>query len=122
MKTLYLLRHAKSSWDDPLQSDHARPLNKHGRAAAPLIATWLASRGHVPDTVLCSSAARTRETVDRMRPALPGLPEPMVEEELYHASPDAMRGSQSFFCASVPPSRISSAAISDRVPSEPTPI
>lgn len=88
---MILLRHAKSSWDDPAVDDHDRPLNKRGKAAAPLIGRWLAERRHVPDTVLCSSSERTRETVERMREALPGLPQPVVERELYHASPDQMR-------------------------------
>lgn len=83
MKTLILLRHAKSSWDDPAQADHDRPLNARGRAAAPLVAGWLAAQGHRPDLVLCSSAARTRETVARM----PGLPLPVIEARLYHADP-----------------------------------
>jgi phosphohistidine phosphatase len=91
MKKVILLRHAKSSWDDPGVEDHDRPLSKRGRASAPLIARWLSQRRHVPDMVLCSSSARTRETVDRMRKAIPKLPEPVVERELYHASPCTMR-------------------------------
>lgn len=91
MKKLILLRHAKSSWDDPALSDHDRPLNKRGRGAAPVIAAWLVSRSHVPDTVLCSSAVRTRETVERMRSRMPDLPEPVVEPTLYHAAPDTLR-------------------------------
>lgn len=91
MKKVILLRHAKSSWDDPATDDHDRPLNKRGKAAVPLIGGWLAHRQHLPDTVLCSSSTRTRETVSRMRSALPRLPEPVIEHELYHASPCAMR-------------------------------
>ena len=91
MRKVILLRHGKSSWDDPSLDDHDRPLNERGKTAAPLIGRWLAERGHVPDTVLCSSSERTRETVRRMREVLPGLPEPLVERELYHASPERMR-------------------------------
>ncbi len=91
MKKVILLRHAKSSWDEAATEDHDRPLNKRGRASAPLISRWLSQRRHLPDVVLCSSSARTCETVSRMRSATPDLPEPVVERELYHASPSAMR-------------------------------
>ncbi|HUF56919.1 MAG TPA: histidine phosphatase family protein [Thermohalobaculum sp.] len=87
MRTLILLRHAKSSWDHPELADHDRPLNKRGRRSAPAIAAWLAERGHQPDTVLCSSARRAQETAERVRKAFPELPEPEVERGLYHATP-----------------------------------
>ncbi len=91
MKKVIFLRHAKSSWDDPAVDDHDRPLNGRGKAAAPLIGRWLSERRHLPDTVLCSSSARTTETVRRLRKSLPRLPDPVVERGLYHASPSAMR-------------------------------
>lgn len=81
---LILLRHAKSDWDDPLQDDHDRPLNRRGRETAPKIGTWLRDNGHAPDLILCSSAARTRETVERL-----GLTAPVIHDRrLYHAGPD----------------------------------
>ena len=91
MRKVILLRHGKSRWDDPAVDDHDRPLNKRGKVSAPLMGRWLAERRHLPDTVLCSSSERTRETVRRMRRAVPKLPEPVVEPELYHASPEQMR-------------------------------
>lgn len=91
MKKIILLRHAKSSWDDPSLDDHDRPLNNRGRSAAPVIANWLAHRKHGVDLILCSSAVRTRETVARMRNAVPDLPEPLIEHGLYHASPEMLR-------------------------------
>ncbi|MEM8992561.1 MAG: histidine phosphatase family protein [Pseudomonadota bacterium] len=91
MKKLILLRHAKSSWSDPALEDHDRPLNDRGKAAAPVIARWLAEKAHLPDTVLCSSSKRTRQTVKRMRNEIPTLPEPLIDEQLYHASPKTMR-------------------------------
>lgn len=92
MKTVILMRHAKSSWDDPGLADHDRPLNKRGRRSAPAIAAWLGERGHVPDTVLCSSAARARETFELLRQGLPAaLPDPVIERGLYHAAPAALR-------------------------------
>ena len=90
MKKLILLRHAKSSWDDPTLDDHDRPLNRRGLEAAPVIGSWLDYRKHSPELVLCSSAVRTRETVRGVRKAMPRLPEPLIEAGLYHASPGEM--------------------------------
>ena len=87
MKKLILLRHAKSSWKHPGLSDHDRPLNKRGRAAAPVMAHWLRDQGHLPDAILCSSSKRTQETVERMRGAVPEIPEPLMIRDLYHAAP-----------------------------------
>lgn len=64
--TLILMRHAKSAWGDPMQDDHARPLNRRGREAAPRIGAWLRANGHAPARILCSDAARTRETCARL--------------------------------------------------------
>ena len=80
MKRLYLLRHAKSSWDDPELADHERPLSARGRRAADAIGNYLREHGIEPELVLCSSAARTRETLARI--GLSGE----VERELYGAS------------------------------------
>lgn len=90
MKRLILTRHAKSSWDDPLMSDHDRPLNERGKAAAADLGQWLASRGYGPQEVLCSDALRTRKTYSGMAPALPGTPVLELKPSLYHAGPDVM--------------------------------
>lgn len=90
MKTLILMRHAKSSWAMSGLDDHDRPLNKRGEAAAPVMARWLADRGLVPDLVLCSSSLRARQTVERMRAAVPEIPAPEVLPDLYHAAPAAI--------------------------------
>lgn len=63
---LILLRHTKSDWTDPAQDDRDRPLNDRGRRAGAAIGDWLRSRGHLPDVVLCSDAARTRETLEAL--------------------------------------------------------
>jgi phosphohistidine phosphatase len=89
-KRLILTRHAKSSWDDPTMSDHDRPLNERGRAAASDLGEWLASRGHLPAEVLCSDALRTRETWDGIAPMLPSAPAFVLKPALYHAGPDVM--------------------------------
>lgn len=90
MKRLILTRHAKSSWDDPLTPDHDRPLNERGKAAAADLGQWLASRGYIPDEVLCSDALRTRKTWSGIAPALPGTPVLELKPALYHAGPDVM--------------------------------
>jgi phosphohistidine phosphatase len=90
MKRLILTRHAKSSWDDPLTPDHDRPLNERGKAAAADLGQWLASRGYVPDEVLCSDSLRTRKTFSGIAPALPGTPVLELKPALYHAGPDVM--------------------------------
>jgi phosphohistidine phosphatase len=83
--TLYLLRHAKSSWADSTLADPERPLANRGRRDAKLIARHLRALGSEPELVLCSSAVRTRETVELVRPAV-GAATVVVEEGLYAAS------------------------------------
>lgn len=62
MKTLLLLRHAKSSWKDSELEDHDRPLNKRGKRTAPSMGALLQDESLVPDLILCSSAVRTHDT------------------------------------------------------------
>ena len=78
-KRLILIRHAKSAWDDPLTPDHDRPLNARGEGAARDLGQWLASRGYVPQEILCSNALRTRATWDGIAPFLPDAPEPTLK-------------------------------------------
>ncbi|MBO9401143.1 histidine phosphatase family protein [Shimia sp. R9_3] len=87
-RTLILMRHAKSSWDDFNQPDHARPLNKRGRASAHALGKWLALQALLPQEVLCSSSERTRETLDRL--TLPNSPQVSYLDALYHAPADTM--------------------------------
>ncbi len=68
MRQLLLLRHAKSSWDDPGLSDHARPLNARGRHAAAAMAGAMRDLGLQPDLVLVSSARRTLQTLEALTP------------------------------------------------------
>ena len=68
MRQLLLLRHAKSSWDDPQLSDHARPLNMRGRQAAAAMAAEIRRLGLLPDFVLVSSARRTLQTLAALDP------------------------------------------------------
>ncbi|MDT8368369.1 MAG: histidine phosphatase family protein [Longimicrobiales bacterium] len=86
MRTLILLRHAKSSWNDDVLSDHDRPLAPRGRRDAPAVATRLRDLELLPDQVISSTAARTRETVALAAEAL-GSPPIDFDASLYLADP-----------------------------------
>jgi phosphohistidine phosphatase len=90
MRTLYLLRHAKSSWDDHTLADHDRPLASRGIRATPYIADHMREAGIVPDVLLCSSARRTRETLELLGDAVPTECEVHVEDGLYGAPADTL--------------------------------
>lgn len=81
-KQLFVLRHAKSSWDDPGLDDHERPLAPRGQRAVKLLGAHLREHQIKPDQVLCSSARRTIETCEGVDPG----GELVVEPELYNAS------------------------------------
>ena len=89
MKRIVLLRHAKSSWDDPALSDHDRPLAPRGRRAIAMVADHVRANGLRVDLVLCSSALRARETLERLGDAF-GEAEVLVEDGLYAASDDEL--------------------------------
>jgi phosphohistidine phosphatase len=85
-RELFVLRHAKSSWDDPGLVDHDRPLAPRGRRAAKLLAAHLRSTGIHPEQVLCSTALRTRETLAAVDPG----GEALIEPNLYSADEDEL--------------------------------
>ncbi len=87
---LILTRHGKSDWSSPALDDHARPLNKRGRASATAIGEWLAGRGWKPDQVLISSATRTQQTWAHLARAWPDAPGPDIRPDLYLAEPEEM--------------------------------
>jgi phosphohistidine phosphatase len=89
VKRLLLLRHAKSSWDDPGLPDHDRPLAPRGHRAAERMAEHLGSNVPHVDLVLSSSALRTMQTLERMTEAFGGA-EIAVEDELYGATDDEL--------------------------------
>jgi phosphohistidine phosphatase len=90
MRTLYLLRHAKSSWAEPALPDRKRPLAPRGRRDAKRIAKHLVQLESQPELVLCSSAVRTRETLERLRVARGGGSTVLLEDELYGASAEQL--------------------------------
>jgi phosphohistidine phosphatase len=85
VKRLWLLRHAKSSWDQPGLADADRPLAPRGRRAAELLAAHLAASDVRPSVVLCSSSLRTRETLAAVLPALGDALEIRIDPALYGA-------------------------------------
>ncbi|WP_153556203.1 SixA phosphatase family protein [Roseimaritima sediminicola] len=92
-KHLIFMRHAKSDWDAPQAGDHDRPLNRRGRGAADHMADWLEQHGYVPQRVLCSSAVRTRETLQRMAARWSQDVDAQYRDELYLAAPERLLNS-----------------------------
>ena len=87
MLTLALLRHAKSSRDNPAIDDFNRPLNPRGQAAAPEAGKTLKQLGFQPDLILCSPARRTRETLNLALPLMAAPPPAITfDPALYHAT------------------------------------
>jgi phosphohistidine phosphatase len=80
---LWLLRHAKSAWDQPGLDDHDRPLSPRGERDAERIRRYLDGEVVDPALVLCSSATRARRTLELVAPALRGDPDIRIEPELY---------------------------------------
>lgn len=87
MKTLLLLRHAKSNWDDASLDDFDRPLSERGREAAPKIGKELAARGWLPDAILGSAAVRVQQTWALVAAQLANAPKPALSKALYMAAP-----------------------------------
>ncbi|MDD2838414.1 MAG: histidine phosphatase family protein [Sulfuricurvum sp.] len=84
MKTLYLIRHAKSDWSDESLSDFDRPLNKRGTKDVPLMGSKLSDKGIRPDLILSSPALRAKTTAEAFAEALSYPPESIrFEYELY---------------------------------------
>jgi phosphohistidine phosphatase len=85
VKRLYLLRHAKSSWDDPNLDDPDRPLAPRGRKAATRIGRHLREVGIQPEEVLCSTAKRARQTLELVLPFLDPDVSVHLEDQIYRA-------------------------------------
>ena len=91
MRILYLLRHAKSDRGDPALSDIDRPLAPRGRRDAPAMAAYMHEHDYRPDLILCSPAARTRETLALLQPAFGPDIRVEYDRKLYLGSPDVLR-------------------------------
>ncbi len=91
MKTLYLLRHAKSSWTDAGLADFKRPLNERGLMAAALMGELMARNGYHPAVILSSPATRAKMTARLVKESGRLDAEIQFEERIYEASPHDLR-------------------------------
>jgi phosphohistidine phosphatase len=91
MRTLILIRHAKSDWDIPGVPDHNRPISARGQRAATAIGQWLNAHNYRPDQILSSTALRCRETWEGIAKELPTPPAATFNRQLYHVWADEMR-------------------------------
>ena len=87
MKTLLVLRHAKSSWNDPQLDDHERPLNERGRRDGPRMGKLVREYGLIPDIVISSDALRARLTAEAVAAGARYVGEIVLDPHLYVASP-----------------------------------
>jgi len=87
MKTLLILRHAKSSWEDAGVKDHDRALNPRGVHSAPRMGRLMVAEDLVPEMIISSSATRAYSTAELVAGVLPADPEIETTRELYLASP-----------------------------------
>src|SRR5213592_2322055 len=91
MKTLFLCRHAKSSWDDPALADFERPLNGRGLKAAPFMGEFLREASLSPALIVSSPAARARHTAELVKDAARFDAQLTFDGRIYEASPRALR-------------------------------
>ena len=90
LKTLMLLRHAKAEFQDGVP-DHERSLSSRGHADAPLVGRWMLEHETAPDSILVSTALRTRQTCTWVCKELGDrAPTPKLEDDLYAARPSEM--------------------------------
>jgi len=85
MKTLFLLRHAKSSWKDESLPDFERPLNRRGKEASEQIGRYMKRELIAPELILSSPAVRARETVERVSKAAKLNVEVRFDQRIYEA-------------------------------------
>jgi phosphohistidine phosphatase len=88
MKTLLVLRHAKSSWTDPRRGDRERPLNQRGLQDAPRMGALVRERGLIPDIVISSDAVRARLTAEAAAGAAGYEGDILLDRQLYLAEPE----------------------------------
>ena len=89
MKTLYIVRHAKSSWDTPGLADHQRTLLEKGRKRTQYICNYLINAGVKPDLILSSHAIRAAETAKIIAEAINyPIDDILVTDKIYHSDTD----------------------------------
>jgi len=92
MKSVLILRHAKSSWKHSDLADHDRPLNKRGKRDAPIIGRLLKKENLVPENIISSTATRARSTAEAVAKASGYKGEIVLDKSLYAAGPEAYLG------------------------------
>jgi len=91
MKTLYIMRHAKSSWADTDLADFDRPLNDRGQRDAPFMGNVMRDNGYAPDIILSSPAVRARETARSVKKGGDLNGEIVFDDRIYEASPQSLK-------------------------------
>jgi phosphohistidine phosphatase len=89
MKSLLILRHAKSSWKHPELPDHDRPLNKRGKRDAPRMGKLLRDENIIPEVIISSTAVRARRTAEALARASAYSGKIILKKSLYAAGPEA---------------------------------
>jgi len=89
-KKLYIIRHAKSSWNDMSLSDFDRPLNKRGKANAPLMGTRLKNKGVIPDIIISSPARRAMATAKIIAKKVKYTNEIILNKDIYELDSDRL--------------------------------
>jgi phosphohistidine phosphatase len=92
MKTILILRHAKSSWKNTELSDHDRPLNKRGKREAPQMGQLMKDKGLLPDIILSSTARRARDTAQMVAEMCAYAGEIRLIPDLYRADVEDILG------------------------------
>jgi phosphohistidine phosphatase len=91
MKTLYVLRHAKSSWDNAELADFDRPLNDRGESTAPFMGEFMAANGFEPEVIVSSPAVRARRTAQLAKEGANMPAEIVYDDRIYEASPRTLQ-------------------------------
>jgi phosphohistidine phosphatase len=91
MKTIYILRHAKSSWDDESLSDFERPLNERGINTAPFMGEVISRRGYSPAVIISSPAKRAATTATLVKESSGLNADLRCDDRIYEASPNTLR-------------------------------
>jgi phosphohistidine phosphatase len=91
MKTLYVLRHAKSSWDNAELADFDRPLNDRGESTAPFMGEFMAANGFEPEVIVSSPAVRARRTAQLAKEGANMPAEIIYDDRIYEASPRTLQ-------------------------------
>lgn len=86
MKKLYILRHAKSSWDNPILADFERPLNERGQKTADFMGKFIEKNDFLPELIISSPATRAKETANIVKKSANLQTDIKFEENIYEAS------------------------------------